>query len=169
MTTFAALGDSITLGLGDPLPGGAWRGWAARFGTLHFDAAAEPQTYDRRSWSVDRLHPSERGHRLIACSFYDKLAAAGHPVGGRPGAEPSLPAPTRAAEFAWMATKGTGWVLRRSTDLVPYLLAMAVREWWAGSEPGSPEAPARPGPGAQARPGAPGKPLPVPGHERGSP
>jgi hypothetical protein len=131
-------------------------GVAARFGTLHFDAAAEPQTYDRRSWSVDRLHPSERGHRLIACSFYDKLAAAGHPVGGRPGAEPSLPAPTRAAEFAWMATKGTGWVLRRSTDLVPYLLAMAVREWWAGS--GS--APGAPAPGAQ------GAPIPVPGHER---
>src|SRR5260370_3795547 len=32
MTTFAALGDSITLGVGDPvrLPGGwAWRGWPA--------------------------------------------------------------------------------------------------------------------------------------------
>jgi lysophospholipase L1-like esterase len=26
---FAALGDSLTEGLGDPLPGGAWRGWAA--------------------------------------------------------------------------------------------------------------------------------------------
>ena len=29
MTTFAALGDSITLGVGDPAPGGGWRGWAA--------------------------------------------------------------------------------------------------------------------------------------------
>ncbi len=29
-----------------------------------------------------------------------------------------------------MATKGTAWVLRRSTDLVPYLVAMAVREKW---------------------------------------
>jgi GDSL-like Lipase/Acylhydrolase family/GLTT repeat (6 copies) len=29
MTTFAALGDSITLGVGDPVPGGGWRGWAA--------------------------------------------------------------------------------------------------------------------------------------------
>lgn len=26
---FAALGDSLTAGLGDPLPGGGWRGWAA--------------------------------------------------------------------------------------------------------------------------------------------
>ena len=32
MTTFAALGDSITLGVGDPVPTDgrwAWRGWAA--------------------------------------------------------------------------------------------------------------------------------------------
>jgi hypothetical protein len=34
-----------------------------------------------------------------------------------------------------MATKGTAWVLRRSTDLVPSLLAMAVMEWRAGRSP----------------------------------
>ena len=28
-----------------------------------------------------------------------------------------------------MATKGTTWLVRRSRDLVPALLAMAVREW----------------------------------------
>ena len=50
---------------------------AERFGTLVFDAAGDPETYDRRMWSVDRLHPSERGHRLIAGRFHDRLAAAG--------------------------------------------------------------------------------------------
>jgi lysophospholipase L1-like esterase len=29
VTTFVALGDSTTLGIGDPVPGGGWRGWAA--------------------------------------------------------------------------------------------------------------------------------------------
>jgi len=29
LTRFVALGDSTTEGLGDPLPGGGWRGWAA--------------------------------------------------------------------------------------------------------------------------------------------
>ena len=29
MTTFVALGDSITVGIGDPAPDGGWRGWAA--------------------------------------------------------------------------------------------------------------------------------------------
>ena len=36
MTTFVALGDSITLGMGDPMRDGTWRGWAAILApTLH--------------------------------------------------------------------------------------------------------------------------------------
>lgn len=106
---------------------------AARYGTVHFDTAAEQQVYDRRMWSVDRLHPSERGHRLIACRFHDLLAEAGHQLGPRPDPEPDTPPPTRRQELTWMATKGTGWVLRRSTDLVPALLALAVKELVVGS------------------------------------
>jgi lysophospholipase L1-like esterase len=101
---------------------------ATRFGTLHYDAAGDDEVYDRRMWAVDRLHPSERGHRLIACRYYDALAAAGLPTGPRPDPEPSSPPPTRLAQVGWMATKGTAWVLRRSTDLIPGLLALAVRE-----------------------------------------
>ena len=42
MTTFVALGDSITVGMGDPAPGGGWRGWAALLaGTL-----AEPEVHN---------------------------------------------------------------------------------------------------------------------------
>jgi hypothetical protein len=101
---------------------------SSRFGTLHFDAAGTPETYDRRMWAVDRLHPNERGHRLIARSFHSLLEAAGHAVGPPPDPEPANPPPSRPAEIAWMATKGTAWVVRRSTDLVPYLLAMAAAE-----------------------------------------
>ncbi len=243
MTTFVALGDSITVGMGDPAPGGGWRGWAALLaatlpqpdvhnlatlgalaadvervqlpvaldlkpdvasvvvgindtlrgdfdpertgaavgrtvaglraagaqvltmrlpdpgqmfglpkalarplarrmraaneavdevarchGTVHLDAAGDPATYERRYWSVDRLHPNERGHRLIACRFHGLLAASGYPVGPGPDPEPSSPPPTRLAEFAWLATKGTAWLVRRSTDLVPALVALTVRE-----------------------------------------
>jgi lysophospholipase L1-like esterase len=243
MTTFVALGDSITVGMGDPAPGGGWRGWAALLaaslpqpdvhnlatlgalaadvecvqlpaaldlrpdvasvvvgindtlrgdfdpertgaavgrtvaglraagaqvltmrlpdpgqmfglpkalarplarrmravneavdavaldhGTVHLDAASDPATYQRRYWSVDRLHPNERGHRLIACRFHGLLAASGYLVGPGPDPEPSSPPPTRLAEFAWLATRGTAWLVRRSTDLVPALAALAVRE-----------------------------------------
>ena len=107
---------------------------AERFATLHFDAANDPEAYDPRMCAVDRLHPSERGHRLIARRFHAMLAAAGREVGPEPGAEPVNPPPSKAAELTWMATKGTAWVVRRSTDLVPSLLAMAVAEWRLGQE-----------------------------------
>jgi lysophospholipase L1-like esterase len=105
---------------------------AGRFETIHFDAAADDQAYDPRMWAVDRLHPSERGHRLIARRFHALLAAAGHPVGPPPGAEPLNPPPSAAAQATWLATKGTAWVVRRSTDLVPSLVALAVTEWRGG-------------------------------------
>jgi hypothetical protein len=38
------------------------------------------------------------------------------------------------AEIRWMATKGTTWLARRSRDLAPALLALAVREWLAADE-----------------------------------
>lgn len=42
MTTFTALGDSITLGLGDPPPSGGWRGWAR----LLADGLLAPRFYN---------------------------------------------------------------------------------------------------------------------------
>ena len=107
---------------------------ARRHGTVHLDAARDPATYERCYWSVDRLHPNERGHRLIACRFHALLAAGGWPVGPGPDPEPSSPPPTRLAEVGWMATKGTAWLVRRSRDLVPALVGLALREWLRGSE-----------------------------------
>ena len=109
---------------------------AERFGTLHFDAAGDPEVYSPGMWAADRLHPSERGHRLIARRFHGLLAAAGHPVGPSPDPEPGNPPPSRLDELAWLATKGTAWVLRRSTDLIPSLLGMAFREWRYGPDAG---------------------------------
>ena len=109
---------------------------AERFGTVHFDAAGDAEVYDPRMWAVDRLHPSERGHRLIARRFHELLAAKGFPVAVAPGPEPQNPPPSRVAQFAWMSTKGTAWVVRRSTDLVPSLLVMAAKECLARQRAG---------------------------------
>jgi lysophospholipase L1-like esterase len=105
---------------------------AARHGTVHFDAAGHPSTYDRRMWSVDRLHPSERGHRLLATAYFDLLAARLElPVSRRPDPEPGNPEPTLGAQAWWLATRGTKWLIDRSTDLVPSLARMAVAELFA--------------------------------------
>ena len=103
---------------------------AARHGTLHLDCGAVPGVYDRRLWSVDRLHPSERGHRLLAGSYWDLLAANGFPVGMRPPPEPTNTEATLCAQIRWMATKGLRWVRERGADLLPYLVWMAVTERW---------------------------------------
>lgn len=147
-TLRAAGANVLTLRLPDPgrmlgLPGALARPLARRarqvnqvmdeialsFGTVHFDAAHDEAAYDPRMWAVDRLHPSERGHRLIARRFHTLLAKAGHPMLPPPAAEPENPPPTAAEQAAWMMTKGTAWIARRSTDLVPSLLAMAFAEW----------------------------------------
>jgi lysophospholipase L1-like esterase len=114
---------------------------AARYDTVHFDAAGHPDSYDRRMWSVDRLHPSERGHRFLACSYFDLLDRRGVvrtlPTGGpgpaRPSPEPSSPPPSPLAQALWISTAGTHWVIRRSTDLLPGLIRLAWSEWRHGS------------------------------------
>jgi lysophospholipase L1-like esterase len=105
---------------------------ANRYHTVHFDGAGHPSTYDRRMWSVDRLHPSERGHRLLATGFADLLADVGWRVHRHPSPEPGHPEPNRWAQARWMTTHGSRWLLDRSTDLVPSLVGMAAVEWWYG-------------------------------------
>ena len=73
---------------------------------------------------VAELLTSYGHHPLVIGS---SLAASGYPVGSDP--EPSSPPPTRLAEAGWMATKGTAWLVRRSRDLMPALVGLAVREW----------------------------------------
>jgi alpha-1,6-mannosyltransferase len=103
---------------------------AQRFATVHLDASARTETRDPQVWSVDRLHLSECGHRMFAALFADMLAQRGFAVVSRPDLVPSQPAPSRWAQLRWMATKGTRWILDRSTDLVPTLVCLAIREWW---------------------------------------
>jgi len=102
---------------------------SSRYPTAHVHAADDPQALERRMWSIDRLHPSERGHRLLASLCHDALYDKGWRLEVRPAADPDHPPPTRRSRAWWMATKGTRWVMRRSTDLMPQLLALAAAEW----------------------------------------
>ncbi|MEU6680548.1 SGNH/GDSL hydrolase family protein [Streptomyces sp. NPDC046925] len=99
-----------------------------RYGAVHLHLAEEEWVADRTLWSADRLHPGERGHRLVALRFHELLAARGIAAGSPPSREPQLPSPTRSAGLLWLATAGTGWVARRCTDLLPQLLTLAADE-----------------------------------------
>jgi lysophospholipase L1-like esterase len=99
-----------------------------RYDAVHVHAAEEPWLFDPAMWSVDRLHPSERGHRALARAFHRELAARGIALGEAPGDRTDGVAPTRSAQAWWLATKGTRWVLDRCTDLLPDLLRLAAAE-----------------------------------------
>ncbi|MEU2064673.1 SGNH/GDSL hydrolase family protein [Streptomyces sp. NPDC013455] len=99
-----------------------------RYGALHLHAADGSWTTDRTLWSADRLHPCERGHRQFAVRCHALLSEAGRATGRPPSPEPEFPAPTRTASLVWLATAGTGWVVRRCGDLLPQLLRLAADE-----------------------------------------
>lgn len=101
---------------------------SARYQGVHLHLAERPWVAERASWSVDRLHPGERGHRLLARGFHTALAAAGVSVGPPPALTLDGPPPTRAGSARWMATRGTRWVADRCTDLLPGLLGLALQE-----------------------------------------
>lgn len=107
-----------------------------RYGAVHLHIADAGWVEDRSMWSADRLHPGERGHRMIARRFHELLTAEGFALGTAPGAEPQQPVPSRMAKAAWLATAGTAWVARRCTDLLPQLVGLAgseVRHWARGT------------------------------------
>ncbi|MET7620900.1 SGNH/GDSL hydrolase family protein [Streptomyces sp. NPDC005408] len=109
---------------------------SARYGAVHLHAAEASWVADRTMWSADRLHPGERGHRMIARRFHELLAERGLAHGTAPGSDPEQAPPGRAAAALWLATAGTGWVARRCTDLLPQLLRLAgaeVRHWARGT------------------------------------
>ncbi|TDF43593.1 SGNH/GDSL hydrolase family protein [Streptomyces sp. WAC05374] len=109
---------------------------SARYGAVHLHMADAAWVEDRALWSADRLHPGERGHRTIAARFHALLAERGLACGAPPDREPRQPPPTRADALLWLATAGTGWVVRRCHDLLPQLLRLAgaeVRHWAGGT------------------------------------
>lgn len=99
-----------------------------RHDAVHLHLADAAWTADRSLWSADRLHPGERGHRVIAARFHALLAARGLALGPAPSLEADRPPPSRTAVLAWLATEGTGWVARRCRDLLPELLRLAADE-----------------------------------------
>lgn len=80
-----------------------------------------PGAYDLTSWSVDRLHPSELGHRMLANGFTGLLGEAGFAV-PEPvsltcsgGVEPSA-----TGHAGWLVLKGIPWLWRRGREFLPY-------------------------------------------------
>ena len=115
-------------------------GIAAAHGTVHLDPwhldpGADPSAYHRVMWMVDRIHPSERGHRRLARLAATALLAAGWPVPTPPDAEPDGVPAGPFDDAWWLATRGTVWLAARSTDFLPQLLGAAALDLYRGTGP----------------------------------
>ncbi|HWU20019.1 MAG TPA: SGNH/GDSL hydrolase family protein [Nocardioides sp.] len=98
----------------------------ATYGGLRLDLAGRPELTCRDSWSVDRFHPSELGHRALAIAMAQVLREGGFDV-VPPGAEPCGGMPrTWRRDAAWMVVEGAPWVGRRARDLGPWAVRRAV-------------------------------------------
>jgi lysophospholipase L1-like esterase len=95
-----------------------------------------PGGYEPAAWAIDRLHPSELGHRTLAAGLAVMLAEAGfavpRPVSLQCGGGREVTALHRAG---WLVFKGVPWLVRRGRDLGPVIvqgLASEVRAALSG-------------------------------------
>jgi len=103
-------------------------GVVERLGAPCVDLDALPGAYELTTWSVDRLHPSELGHRLLATGFAEQIAGAGYEVPEPVSMTCSGGASHGTAEhIAWLIIKGIPWLWRRGRDLVPYAVSIMWR------------------------------------------
>lgn len=94
---------------------------AQAHGAPCLDLDVLPGAYELAAWSVDRLHPSERGHRLLARGFAELLAEAGVAVPEPVSLVCSGGVRTGTVEhIGWLVFKGIPWLWRRGRDLLPY-------------------------------------------------
>jgi lysophospholipase L1-like esterase len=103
-----------------------WDDVHAAYGGLRLDLGTCAGVNDKASWSVDRMHPSERGHRMLANTWALKLRSAGLEF-DPPALEPSggIP-PSWRRDLTWVVAKGAPWVGRRARDLGPWAVRWAL-------------------------------------------
>lgn len=100
----------------------------ARHGIGVVDLHTLPGAYERAVWSVDRLHPSELGHRMLAREFARRFADAGATVPNEVSLECAGGAHHGVlAHIAWLVVKGIPFLWRRGHDLVPYAVRIMLR------------------------------------------
>lgn len=96
---------------------------------LCLDLHRMPGAYDTAAWRVDRLYPSERGHRILASGFAGLLAGAGVAV---PYAVELTCSGDRqlstAQHVSWLICHGAPWMVQRGRDLVPHAVGLVLRD-----------------------------------------
>ncbi|MFC9690662.1 SGNH/GDSL hydrolase family protein [Kribbella sp. NPDC056951] len=99
-----------------------------RYGGIRLDMADYPEVYRRDFWSIDRMHPGERGHRKLARMFADELTGRGVRIDVPPDLDCAYKPPSKWADTVWMVKEGVPWLGRRAGDLLPFVARMALSQ-----------------------------------------
>ncbi|MEU4453008.1 SGNH/GDSL hydrolase family protein [Nocardioides sp. NPDC023903] len=97
-----------------------------RYGALRLDLAADPIIYDRSFWALDRLHPSELGHRWLARQAGILLRGEGVAI-RLPSLVCTSAPPTRRDAVRTLVHDIVPWIARRARDLGPAVVEAVVR------------------------------------------
>lgn len=98
------------------------------FDTVHVDLSSWPDIRERSNWSVDRLHPSELGHRALARAFARLLPERGVEV-AMPSAHTAGGLRSSPVDNArTVATEVIPWLGRRARDLGPWAAQAALAQ-----------------------------------------
>lgn len=97
-----------------------------RHDTVRVDLAERPEIRTREFWSIDRMHPSELGHRALARAYGEQLQARGLEFELPSAEKDGSYEPSWRSDLQWMVTEGAPWMGRRAKDLGPLALRLAL-------------------------------------------
>ena len=104
---------------------GALRTAASHTGAVVLDGAVIFAAAGSTAWHIDRIHPSQRGHRELAAAAVQALAPRWPQVAA---ISPAAATPALHARLWWLTRRGLPWAARRSRDLLPQVVGVVASE-----------------------------------------
>lgn len=89
----------------------------------YLDTWNDPVIYERSMWHVDHMHPSREGYIYLAERTSRIFGLRWHGEFLESASVAKVP-----HRLVWLLIYGTVWFLRRSVDLIPRLLVLALEE-----------------------------------------
>lgn len=85
-----------------------------------------PDVHNLRNWHIDRMHPGERGHKILAREVAIQLRKRGWSLTIPEAGEVSVR--EKSVDTRWLIANGVPWLFKRSLDLLPVILLLTVLE-----------------------------------------
>ncbi|WP_084102174.1 GDSL-type esterase/lipase family protein [Demequina sp. NBRC 110051] len=98
---------------------------AAPTGAVVLDGAVIFAAAGSSAWHIDRIHPSQRGHRALAAAAVGTLAPRWPQLAA---ISPAAATPALHARLWWLTRRGIPWAARRSRDLLPQVVGVVASE-----------------------------------------